>query len=98
MTLLLLLLLPTQVPTSHGHPSAANVSPCPGNWNTLALNQKKKSGKQTDEPADSAAGCVELPLSSLELQEFLQSFACKAHLENSGGARDGRQLDLFSFA
>jgi len=52
--------------------------PCPSSWSTPAPEPKIKRSKRTGETPNPGA-CIELSLSPLEVQEFLQSYARSKH-------------------
>jgi hypothetical protein len=66
--------LPKQTPQA----SATDRS-CTGSWSTSAPETKKKRPKNSPRELRDAPACIELSASTLEIQEYLQSFSRNQH-------------------
>jgi hypothetical protein len=76
--LTLLLLLEPSAWSTRVRQSSSMARPCASLWNTPTLHAKKKRPKNA--PNESQAGaCIELSFSSLEIQEYLQSYSRSQH-------------------
>ena len=75
-------------------PAKPTVRSCPDSWNDAPHGKKTSSNKKKNASAKSGA-CIELAVSPLDIQEYLQSYSRR---ENWGITDDQLTLDSWTFS